>query len=99
MIRSWLLGYLVSRLLGCLETQQLSNPATLHGILSRYFASATSFTEAILASAEAEIGESTSICMNASLPRCLREQESEAMLILSSAMIFVTSEIMPGRSR
>jgi len=50
-------------------------------------------------SAASDNGESTSICMKASLPRCFREHYSEAMLIPSSAMMFVTSEIIPGRSR
>src|SRR5207253_4025765 len=70
-----------------------------HGILSRYFASATSVSAQIRARAAFDSGESTSICMKASLPRCFREHDSDAMLIPSSAMIFVTSEIMPGRSR
>src|SRR5206468_1613991 len=63
-----------------------------YGIRSRYFASAISGTALMRSSALFEIGESTSISMNASLPRCLREQYNDAMLIPSSAMMLVTSE-------
>src|SRR6266542_6230359 len=72
--------------------EQRDGEETSHGILSRYFASATSDNAQMRDSAAFDSGESTSICMKASLPRCFREHDSEAMLIPSSAMIFVTSE-------
>jgi hypothetical protein len=65
----------------------------------QYRASATSGSEPMRCSACCEGGESTSTCVNASLPRCFLEQYRDAMLIPSSAMIFATSAIMPGRSR